>query len=161
MKQPITALAALAVLATLGAGVQTPRADELEAVPPVTHQPTLKECGECHMAYQPALLPRESWAAIMDDLSNHFGEDASLPPELTADIKAYLVGASAPSRRDAAQPLLKITEQRWWLHEHDEIRASAWQDPKIGAKGNCVACHKGAEQGLYEDEEDGWGWGWD
>lgn len=155
MKQPI---AALAVLAALVAGPPAPRADELDAVPPVTHQATLEECGECHMAYQPALLPRESWAAIMDDLANHFGEDASLPAALTADIRAYLVGASAPARRGAAQPVLSITGQRWWLHEHDDIRASAWQDPKVGAKGNCVACHKRAERGIYEDEDEGWEW---
>lgn len=155
MKKPIAALAALAALFT---GTLAPRADELEAVPPVTHQATLEECGECHMAYQPVLLPRESWAAIMDDLSDHFGEDASLPPGLTAEIRAYLVGASAPARRQAERPILKITQQRWWLHEHDDIRASAWQDPKVGAGGNCPACHKGAERGVYEDDDGGWEW---
>ena len=155
MKQTIAAIAAFAALV---AGAQAPRADEFESVPPVTHQATLEECGECHMAYQPALLPRESWAAIMDDLANHFGEDASLPAALTADIKAYLVGASVPGRRELAQPELGITGQRWWLHEHDDMRASTWQDPKVVAKANCVACHKGAERGIYEDEDEGWDW---
>lgn len=153
-----TSIRALAVLAASAAAAPALQADELETVPPVTHQATLEECGECHMAYQPALLPRESWAAIMDDLPNHFGEDASLPPGLTAEIRAYLVGASAPARRQAERPALKITEQRWWRHEHDDIRAPAWQDPKVGARGNCPACHRGAERGIYEDDDDGWDW---
>lgn len=147
-------LAAALVSAAIVIGAGTARADEFESVPPVRHQPTVDECGECHMVYQPMLLSRESWAAIMDDLPNHFGEDASLPAELTAEIRAYLVGASAPDRRSGAPPLLRITEQRWWLHEHDEIRASRWQSPEIGSKGNCVACHKGAERGIYDDEDE-------
>ena len=51
-------------------------ADGPERAPPVTHEPTLQECGECHMAFQPALLPAESWRRIMTGLSDHFGEDA-------------------------------------------------------------------------------------
>lgn len=149
-----TQIAPVLALAVLIAGAGGSLADEMEAVPPVTHQATRDECGECHMAYQPALLPRESWIAIMDGLADHFGEDASLPPALTAEIKTYLVGASAPARRPAAQPILAITEQRWWLHEHDDIRAARWQSPEVGAKGNCPACHKGAERGLYDDEDE-------
>lgn len=151
MDKPTIASVALAVLVA-GAGML--HADELEAVPPVDHQATLEECSECHMVYQPALLPKESWAAIMDDLPNHFGEDASLPAELTADIGAYLVGASAPARRKVAQPLLKITEQPWWLDEHGDIRAAKWRSSNVGTKGNCAACHRGAERGIYEDEYD-------
>jgi len=81
-------ITAIMVLALCIAGADASFADDFEAVPPVRHQATLKECGECHMAYQPALLPRESWAAMMDDLPNHFGEDASLPDKLAADIRA-------------------------------------------------------------------------
>lgn len=157
MKISAVVPAALATLAALlfaapGAGAD----DEFEAVPPVTHQATLEECGECHMAFQPALLPRESWAAIMDGLADHFGEDASLPPDVAADVRSYLIGAAAPAGRDLAQPLLAITGQRWWRHEHDDIRPSAWSDPKVLSKSNCPACHKGAERGSYEDADESW-----
>lgn len=147
-------LASFLALAALTAGAGASLADERDVVPPVTHQATRDECGECHMAYQPALLPQESWAAIMDDLGNHFGEDASLPAATAAEIRAYLVGASRPARRAAAQPVLAITAQRWWLHEHDDVRAARWQDPDVATKSNCPACHKGAEHGLYDDEDD-------
>ena len=36
----------------------------------------VKECGGCHFAYQPGLLPARSWNKIMDSLNNHFGENA-------------------------------------------------------------------------------------
>lgn len=157
MKMSAAGPAAFATLAALLFAAPGPRADdELEAVPPVAHQATLEECGECHMAYQPALLPRESWAAIMDGLADHFGEDASLSPAVAAEIRAYLVGASVPARRKLAQPVLAITEQRWWQHEHDDIRPSAWRDPKVLSKSNCPACHKGAERGIYEDADESW-----
>lgn len=157
MRMPAAGPATLVALASLLFAAPGARADdEFEAVPPIAHQATLKECGECHMAYQPALLPRESWAAIMDGLADHFGEDASLSPAVATEIREYLVGAAAPARRLSPQPVLAITEQRWWQHEHDDIRPSAWRDPKVISKSNCPACHKGAERGFYEDADESW-----
>jgi hypothetical protein len=66
-------------------------ADGPERVPPVTQAPTREERGECHMAFQPALLPAESWRGIMAGLADHFGEDASLEAGLAGEIEAYLV----------------------------------------------------------------------
>jgi len=123
-------------------------ADEIEQVPPVTHAPTKQECGECHMAYQPALLPAASWNRIMDGLSDHFGEDASLAADLAADIRAYLTKNAG--RGDPG--VIRITEQRWWLREHRKIRPETWQRQEIGAKANCEACHRDAASGIYEDD---------
>ena len=53
-----------------------------------------KECGACHMVYEPAFLPQASWRRIMGSLTNHFGEDASLDPKARDKIEAYLVGHS-------------------------------------------------------------------
>ena len=36
------------------------------------------ECGGCHFAYQPGLLPGEDWERIMTSLDEHYGDDASL-----------------------------------------------------------------------------------
>lgn len=122
-------------------------ADEGEWVPPVRHAETLKECGECHMAFQPALLPAGSWRAIMGNLSDHFGEDASLPPATAASIEHYLVAGAG--RGDPS--LLRITEQRWWRHEHD-FSPGRFARPEVRSKINCAACHQGAENGYYEDD---------
>jgi hypothetical protein len=122
-------------------------ADEFERVPPVTHAPTLQECGECHMAFPPGLLPAESWRKIMGGLSDHFGEDASLKPELAAEIERYLVeNAGAGDGR-----LLKITEQPWFRHEHD-FAPRVWQKPEVRSPANCEACHRDAAKGIFEDD---------
>ncbi|PWC36053.1 diheme cytochrome c [Azospirillum sp. TSO35-2] len=141
MRILIGAVAALAV--TAGAAL----ANEFERVPPVTHAATQKECGECHMAYQPGLLPASSWNRIMDGLSDHFGENASLPAETAATIRNYLTqNAGSGDGR-----LIRITEQRWWQRKHD-FDPAIWTRKTVGAKSNCEACHRTAARGLYEDD---------
>ena len=131
------------------------RADELERVPPVRDALVQKECGSCHMAFQPAFLPRASWRTIMGGLSKHFGEDASLTAEQVQQIEAYLVRGAGPDRKEAAP--LRITELRWWIGEHGpgEVPPSRWKDEAVRSKANCVACHPAAEQGDYEETRRG------
>ena len=47
-------------------------------LPPIGDDKVRDECGACHMAYQPQLLPSRSWQTITSNLANHFGEDASI-----------------------------------------------------------------------------------
>src|SRR5512146_2667484 len=60
------------------------------------HMPTARnalwqtECGSCHVAYPPRLLPAESWRAVMSGLDKHFGSDASLDPAAVREIGAFL-----------------------------------------------------------------------
>ena len=37
-----------------------------------------EECGSCHMAYPPGLLPGVSWQRLMAELDNHFGDNAEI-----------------------------------------------------------------------------------
>ncbi len=151
----------LATAAVLSAGLAgTVLSDE--RYPPVTDAMTRKECGECHMAFQPAFLPARSWAKIMDTLSDHFGEDASLPKEKVEHIKQYLMANAADTRwrskmmRGVSKDWtpLRITELPYWKREHDEeVPPQAWKDPKVGSKANCKACHRYADVGVYEAEE--------
>ncbi|HYD32631.1 MAG TPA: diheme cytochrome c [Azospirillaceae bacterium] len=136
---------ALAIGLILAAAVPA-LAGELERVPPVTHAATKEECGSCHMAYQPAFLPAASWNAIMDNLSNHFGENAGLPADTAADIRQYLTG-HAGRGNGAVQ---RISDLRWWQKEHRRISDAGWK--KAGSKAACQACHTGAEQGMFEDD---------
>jgi len=41
-----------------------------------------EECGSCHLAFHPTLLPARSWARLMQEQNTHFGEplDWTLPP---------------------------------------------------------------------------------
>jgi hypothetical protein len=122
-------------------------AEDLEEVPPVANEVAKKECGACHMAYQPALLPAQSWQAIFGDLANHFGDDASLADSVRDEVAAYYF-ANAGKYGDTA---LRITDSSWWLDAHEEVKASRWTGPEVKFKGNCIACHEGADQGSYED----------
>lgn len=132
-----------------------------ERFPPIKHEATLKECAACHMAFQPQMLPKRSWEALMGDLANHFGEDATLAPELQADITRYLVDNAADARGKsrwmrriaASETPLRITETPQWKREHEgEVRPERFTDPKVKSKANCLACHKSADKGYYEDD---------
>lgn len=121
-----------------------------DRVPPVTDPVVVKECGACHMAFQPTFLPARSWQVMMAGLSDHFGDDAALPPETTARITDYLV-RNAGRDRSGGQAPQRITELRWFAHEHD-FPARVWARPDVVTKSNCVACHKAADAGIYEDD---------
>ena len=56
-------------------------------VRPVDNKTYADECGSCHYAYPPGLLPSKSWAKLLDEkaLSNHFGEDATLDKDALKD----------------------------------------------------------------------------
>lgn len=122
--------------------------------------PTVKtECSACHMAYPAAMLPAESWDAIMANLSDHFGEDASLAPETAATIRDWLTSHAAPSNSYVARAAVgneapgRITETAWWVGAHNrEVPPSAFRSPKVGSPANCAACHRGAEQGFFGDD---------
>lgn len=112
------------------------------------------ECGACHLAFAPGFLPAASWTAIMATLPDHFGEDASLPPEQVAEIGAYLTAHAGPDPRglDAANPPLRISALPWFTDEHgSRLVAKAKADPKIGTMANCAACHRDAARGIFED----------
>ncbi|MDD3765281.1 MAG: diheme cytochrome c [Nevskiales bacterium] len=140
----------LLVGATLAAGITTPAALADQERFAMTHPTWNEECGSCHVAYPPQLLPAASWEALLGDLGNHFGSDASLDPATAAELLAY-ARMHASARTAAGEPTLRITRTRWFLHEHDEIGPATWQRPAIGSPANCAACHRGADSGDYSE----------
>lgn len=115
------------------------------------------ECSACHIAYPPGLLPADAWRKQMEDLGNHYGSNASLDPKEEKIILDYLLEASADNRlpveggKPGEPP--RITETRWFQRKHHEIRASTFQRPSIGSAANCVACHRGAEEGDFDEDK--------
>ncbi len=143
------------LLATaLGATLATPlSADDNERVRPVTDPLTRAECSACHMAYPVGLLRSQSWERIMGTLSDHFGEDASLDPASTEAIRAWLVNNSRPYTKPPAEPPMRISELKWFKREHgSRLFTVARVSKGIGSISNCQACHRGAEQGRFEDD---------
>lgn len=120
------------------------------------------ECSACHMAYPPGLLPARSWQAIVGNLADHFGEDASLDAETTRKVGEYLVANAAESTGQGRWVLrgladdqvpLRITDMQWWKRAHYEVRPSAFTSPEVVSRSNCLACHRsGASgEGGYDD----------
>jgi len=133
-----------------------------ERYKPIRDPLVVKECGACHMAFQPKMLPKKSWDKIMDGLSDHFGEDASLEAKAVSHIKAYHLKNAADSSwlggkfmrgLSKTSAPLRITETPYWVREHkEEVPQKAWKDPKVKSKANCLACHKQANSGNYDDD---------
>jgi len=121
-----------------------------------------EECGACHLAFHPSLLPARSWKTMMKAQASHFGEDLFLEPDTVAEINAFLVKNAAEQEQTEAawkinqsipkgKTLLRITETPYWLKKHQEITDAVWQNPKVNGKVNCAACHLDAELGTFED----------
>ena len=112
-----------------------------------------QECGACHLAYPPQLLSVASWRAVMRGLDKLFGSDPSLEPALHADILRYLeTHAGRRGTLASGKPQLRITETRWFVHEHsEELPRDIWKHPAVKSAANCAACHTAAEKGDYSE----------
>ena len=132
-------------------------------VAPVDNPLYLEECGSCHFAYQPGLLPIASWEKLMSTLDDHFGENAELPEADAIKIRNILLDGAAGrtnrkisvkfirSLRDGQIPL-RITEIPYFIHEHDELSPRMVQDnPEVKSLSRCDACHTDAAKGIFDE----------
>jgi hypothetical protein len=111
-----------------------------------------EDCGACHIAYPPQMLPAESWRVIMSGLDKHFGSNAGLDAETANEIMAFLAeNADTRKYKKTDKPLLRITETSWFKSEHEEVAARHWKNPKVKSPANCGACHTTAENGDYSE----------
>lgn len=149
--------------AAIAAGVVQLNAAAPKGVPPLIANATwVKECGDCHMAFPPTLLPAASWTQIMAHLDDHFGEDASLPTDKAQEIAAFLT-ANAAETSDSfaanrfrcvnAEHPLEITATPFWVRRHDDIAEAVFKAKPIKAKQNCAACHGDAKAGVFAPQE--------
>ena len=130
---------------------------------PADHPGYRQECGACHLAYPPGLLPARSWERIMDGLADHFGDNAELAAAEAEPIRSYLQAQAADraaqgrARSVAAslkpeQAPLRIAATPWFRRQHHEIpSAMVTGNPQVGGFGNCQACHRGAEEGSFDE----------
>ncbi len=134
-------------------------------VNPVKNALHQEECGSCHFAYQPGLLPSRSWWKIMSNLEDHFGDNAELDPADQQAISAYLESNAADNstfRRSGkimrslgrTQTPLRITEVPYIKHEHDEIPLRLVnKDSKVGSLSNCDKCHQSVGRGSFSERD--------
>jgi len=135
-----------------------------KGVKPVTDKLYEEECGACHFAYQPGLLPTRSWEKLLDAeaLRKHFGVNAELDDDTLKALRDYAVANAADkswykrSRKIAVATEqgpapLRITGLHYISRKHHDI-------PEKMIKGNkgvkslsfCDKCHTRAGQGVYD-----------
>ena len=158
--------AAIVLLVALSGGVYAIAALSARAalgVPTEALAPNyVRECGGCHMPYPASLGTKARWDALMADLADHFGEDASLEPKARADILAYLTENSAekwdtraahqlgpPNREDP----LRITATLAWRQAHRHIPEAIFKSKSVRSKSNCGACHTDATSGRFDPQD--------
>lgn len=125
-----------------------------------------EECGSCHFAYQPGLLPARSWSRIMsrNELTDHFGEDIAFDDNIVVnDLLNYLNTNAADkstykrsrkimrSLNSNATPL-RITDTPYIVRKHRKIPNDLVVQKEVGSIANCEACHKSADKGSFDDD---------
>jgi hypothetical protein len=132
-------------------------------VAPVTDSKYQEECGACHFAYQPGLLPARSWQLLLENLADHFGENAELAEADVTQLRVYLTeNAAEQARYKRSQALLKsipaqdtplrISETLYFKRKHAEIPARLVTDnAEVGSFSRCDACHTQAARGSYDE----------
>jgi len=135
-------------------------------VKPVNNQLYADECGSCHYAYPPGLLPNQSWEKLLSAqaLEDHFGENAELEPEDLKTIQTYVYKNSAEksfykrSRKvvksigDSEAPI-RITEIKYIKRKHHELTDAMVKGNKdVNSLSNCNACHTQADKAVFDDD---------
>ena len=126
----------------------------------------LKECGSCHFAYSPGLLPVRSWELHMERLEKHFGESVVLPAATRDVVKRYLVENAADrspyegsqyfmAKIDAGSTPYRFIEVPLYREMHRIIREviSIKNKVKIRTLTNCNGCHQFAAEGSFANSE--------
>ncbi len=161
--RPVLAATAFAALAAIlfwgGASLASRPVPDLPPASEAAFDPVYAdECSACHIAYNPSLMGVKSWTLLMSNLSDHFGEDASLDPATTDEILRWLTANAAESvdtkpahvlRRMAGNAPFTITETPFWKQTHRNIPDTVFRRPPIYDNGNCTACHSDAESGRF------------
>ncbi len=133
---------------------------------PVNNKQYQDECGSCHFAYQPGLLPTRSWQKLLspEALSQHFGENAELEPGTLQVILDYAVANAADksfhkrSRKIAqataqGEAPLRITEVRYIKRKHHDIPAKMITGNKdVKSLSYCDSCHTQAIKGVFDSD---------
>jgi len=98
----------------------------------------LKNCGTCHMALPPAVMPRETWQQLLQE-REHYGVALELPidpPRLL--IWQYLQFASRPRASEDPTPY-RLRNSRYFQALHPRVKLT---EPITIS--SCVQCHPGA-----------------
>ncbi|GAB4122559.1 MAG: diheme cytochrome c [Sideroxydans sp.] len=133
---------------------------------PVKNKTYQDECGSCHFAYQPGLLPSASWEKLLNEkaLADHFGENAELDKETLAVIYDFAMANAADKSywkrarkiakaTEGMDAPLRITEVRYIKRKHSEIPEKMIKGNKdVKSLSMCDACHTQAKNGVFDED---------
>ena len=140
--------------------------DRMKEVRPVSDKAWQAECGECHLAYPPGLLPARSWEALLqpEALGRHFGVNAEIDPAALGALRTYALAYAADrsyykrSRKiaaaTAAGPLpLRISTLVPIARAHADIPATQITgNAAVKSLSQCDRCHTQAGRGIYDND---------
>jgi hypothetical protein len=109
------------------------------------------------------MLAASSWRAMMGNLEDHFGDNAELDAATASRVTAFPTGnAAGEERREYGErtwratqgrtPPLRITKTDCFRNQHHEIPDKmVTGNPKVGSFSRCETCHRGADQGNFDE----------
>ena len=116
------------------------------------------ECGSCHLAYPPELLPARSWARLLDEQHQHFGEDLGLsdaslqtlkPAAAAADQGRHWAGLALRASVPARAAPQRISETGFWRERHEDVAEARFKSAPVSGRHNCEACHEDAASAIF------------
>ncbi len=133
-------------------------------IKPVNNEIYKNECGSCHFAYPAGLLPSSAWNKMMSNLSNHFGDDASVDEKTFQTLSSYLNENSAEKSMNykRSRKIVEnlngtipdsISKMPYIKKKHKEIKENLITQKDVKGLFNCTACHKNAEKGIFSEED--------
>ena len=150
----LSVLLALAAFPTLGIAAAKYKGEDRgrPVMPTQTNTRWQTECGSCHLAFPPGLLPAASWVKVMNGLEKHFDTDASLSAPDNQAINTYLSQHASNRWTSTASPI-RITDSGWFKAKHSaqEINPAVWQRASVKSPANCMACHPAADKGDFNE----------
>jgi hypothetical protein len=112
-----------------------------------------QECGSCHLAFPPNLLPKSSWQRLISGLDKHYGSDASLDASTQKQIDTWLQAHGGQGKRAREEPPQdRITRSAWFERKHRDVGAATFKRASVKSPANCTACHRDAAQGDFEED---------
>jgi hypothetical protein len=120
-----------------------------------------KECGTCHMAFPPQLMPVRSWRRVMGSLDTHFGDSAPLDGATQRAIGEYLARNAADGANNAESIAImasidggatpeRISKVPYIEGLHAAVLDPRWNGtPRPKTLAECSACHHRAELGDF------------
>lgn len=132
-----------------------------KSFPPIADTGYLKECGSCHMAYPPELLPARSWTRVLGSLQDHFGDPAQLDAATQQRIHDYLVAHAADNAQNEESFAImrslrpgetpsRITATPYIAGLHAAVLDPLWGgNPRPKTLAECGVCHYLAQTGNF------------